>query len=82
MCKYYCETLIKELLVAPTTAKFCSFDQYEFTSKNSDGTITAKGHVDAQNGFGAMIRTTYYLTFDYNTYTPKKLKFGNQEINF
>lgn len=47
-----CESAIEERLKAPTTAEFNS-------TATGDGTWTVVGTVDAQNSFGAMIRSAY-----------------------
>lgn len=50
-----CEELVKQQLKAPSTAEFNS-------SASGDGTWTVVGTVDAQNGFGAMIRSEFGCT--------------------
>lgn len=47
-----CEAAIEERLKAPATADFNS-------TATGDGTWTVIGTVDAENGFGAMIRSSY-----------------------
>ena len=61
-CQLICENSVKNLLKSPTTAKFCKFTEYHWSKQN--GIINAQGFVDSQNGFGAMIRTNYLLTYD------------------
>lgn len=61
-CQMICESLIEKMLKSPTTAKFCDYLDYRWSKEN--GIIKAQGYVDSQNGFGAMIRTNYVLTYD------------------
>lgn len=74
---FYCATLIVEsYLKAPSTAKFC---------KQSDATVTHLGNgeymvtgwVDAENSYGAMIRSDFVVTY---TATEKGYKNGNAII--
>ena len=57
--KVVTETSVKALLKAPATAKFTDEDQQVLLF--SDSTVTVRGYVDAQNTFGAMIRSGYYV---------------------
>jgi hypothetical protein len=52
-----CKTFVKDKLRAPSTAKFAD---HSVTHTGSEYTVT--GSVDAQNGFGAQIRSTYTCT--------------------
>lgn len=52
-----CEDLVESQLKAPSTAKFNSS-----AASSGSGTWTVSGTVDAQNGFGAQIRTTFQCT--------------------
>ncbi len=74
---FYCAKLIVEdYLKAPSTAKFC---------KQSDATVTHLGNgeymvtgwVDAENSYGAMIRSDFVVTY---TATEKGFKNGNAII--
>jgi hypothetical protein len=58
------ERAVKQRLKAPSTAKFPGmFEQSAYRiSKTTNGYIL-KGWVDAQNGFGAMIRNDWYVEF-------------------
>lgn len=53
-----CETYIKTLLQAPSTAKFSG----ETATDNGDGTWSVTGSVDSENGFGAKLRSTWSCT--------------------
>lgn len=59
------ERAIKQRLKAPSTAKFPGmFEQSAYKlAKTASGTYILKGWVDAQNGFGAMIRSDWYVEF-------------------
>lgn len=52
--KSACHTWVKERLKSPSTAKFS-----EETYKGTGGVYTFKGAVDSENGFGAMLRSTW-----------------------
>lgn len=54
------EKMVKAVLKAPSTAKF---DEKTFKYFKINGEITLVGTVDAQNGFGAMIRSPFKTQF-------------------
>jgi hypothetical protein len=56
-----CEMRVKDGLRAPRTAKFPWAKEVSFNGK----TATLVSYVDAENGFGAMIRTHYVCTIEY-----------------
>lgn len=62
------EKAVKGKLKSPSTAKFCSVT--EATIGCSGNTWVVRGWVDAQNGFGATIRTQFVVTF---TFTSKDM---------
>ncbi|WP_432642854.1 hypothetical protein [Acidaminococcus sp.] len=53
--------MVKKILKAPSTAKF---DESTFKYYKSQGVITVIGSVDAQNGFGAMLRSPWKTQFE------------------
>lgn len=53
-----CERYVKDRLLAPSTAKLSGWSD-STTSTATDGTTTVRGYVDAQNVYGAMLRTHY-----------------------
>jgi hypothetical protein len=53
-----CESFTTDALKAPATAKFPEFNIRMLTEVD-DGTYTVKSYVDAQNSFGALIRTDF-----------------------
>lgn len=60
------QKFVKQRLKAPTTAKFpWSSDPAVKTQYAGDCTHKIQAYVDSQNGFGAMIRTTYYIELQY-----------------
>lgn len=71
--KYYAEQSIEKLLKAPSTAKFSDISEtiitpitsYEIEFGDLPG-YKVIGFVDAQNGFGAMIRNNYSVEIYYN----------------
>lgn len=56
------EEAVKAILKAPSTAKFPNILHWKFGKK--DGQIWAQSYVDAQNGFGAMIRSEFQIIYD------------------
>lgn len=56
--KDICQTFVTRRLRAPSTAKFPYYHQID-GYKQSDGVYRITSYVDAQNGFGAMIRSNY-----------------------
>ena len=56
----YHKYFIKNRLKSPSTADFFSYDATRVSKLNSS-TFKIRGYVDAQNGFGAMIRTNYSI---------------------
>lgn len=50
-----CENSVEAQLRAPATADFGG----EVATRGTGGTYTVTGHVDAENGFGAQIRTRW-----------------------
>ncbi|MCL1870998.1 MAG: hypothetical protein FWF90_11375 [Promicromonosporaceae bacterium] len=61
-----CEGWVKDQLKAPATAHFV-----DGSSTGSAGTYSISGSVDAENSFGALIRTDWTCTIDYSA-TDKK----------
>lgn len=49
---------VKEELKAPSTAKF-PWDYESYVTDNGDGTYTVTSYVDAENSFGAKIRSKF-----------------------
>ncbi len=55
---YICRDFVTDRLRAPATASWAWLDDEKVT-RAADGTFTVRSYVDAQNGFGANIRTRY-----------------------
>jgi len=62
--KVDCEDFVKQRLETPLTAKFPSIREVA-VSGNGSGPWTVNGYVDAQNMFGAMVRTRYACMISY-----------------
>lgn len=65
------QSIVERLLRAPSTAKFPSFTDPQVTSNLASKTETGciflvDGYVDAQNGFGAMVRSRFYVEIEYH----------------
>jgi hypothetical protein len=59
-----CEQFITDRLISPTTAEFPSFRDQR-VEQQDDVTWIVWSYVDAQNRFGAMIRTRYWCEVKY-----------------
>lgn len=74
---FYCAKLIVEdYLKAPSTAKFCKLSDATVTHLGN-GEYMVTGWVDAENSYGAMIRSDFVVTY---TATEKGFKNGNAII--
>jgi hypothetical protein len=65
MAVVMCEDFVRDSLRAPSTADFASASDAT-VDQLQPGTYSVTSHVDAQNGFGAMIRTRYACTVRYD----------------
>lgn len=79
-CQIICEEQVKKLLKSPSTAQFCKYNEYKWSKEN--GIILAQGYVDAQNSFGAMLRSNYMLTYNCVTQRPVSLNVDGQQYDF
>lgn len=79
------QNFVKENLKSPSTAKF-PFQEYSWSDPDTkNNSVMIKSFVDSQNGFGAEIRTTYFVTVkfkgglaeDINNWILQDLKFKN-----
>lgn len=66
---YLAEQTVKSALKSPSTAKFPGsiFEMNEWRVGRDHDVITVNSWVDAQNSFGAMIRSTFSVQFSYST---------------
>lgn len=60
------EVIVKELLKSPSTAKFpvCNTQNFSIEKLDEDY-YRVSAYVDSQNGFGAMIRSDWSVTYRY-----------------
>ena len=65
----YCQEFVERNLNAPSTAEFPP--QHEVSVIDEGGVWTVIGYVDAQNAFGAMVRTYYICKVEYYKDTEK-----------
>jgi hypothetical protein len=67
-----CEEFVKDNLKSPSTASF-PFEEGKVAPlpDEGDGHYIVRGAVDAQNSFGAMLRTQYYCKVHYEPSTDK-----------
>lgn len=59
-----CQQFVEERLKAPSTVEYPS-PYTEYTRSVGGGTFEVDAYVDAENSFGAMIRTDFLCTVDY-----------------
>ncbi len=59
--KYMAREVVKEYLKAPSTAKFCDYDEMTVQNPHHQEWIIS-GYVDSQNSFGAMLRKKFVVT--------------------
>lgn len=71
-----CEELVKSILQSPSTAKFPSDSEWNIYD-NINGTII-QAYVDAQNGFGAELRSEFQIIINNGTITS--FIFDGQEL--
>ena len=67
------QDVVQGSLKSPSTAKFCSYTDAKITSLGGEK-YKIEGYVDAQNGFGATIRTRFTVTL---TLTARGYKEGS-----
>ena len=73
-----CQDKIKELLKSPSSAKFPNYTEWGF--KKEKNIVTIQGYVDADNSFGANLRSTFQFIIDSDTNTIQSLIFDGTEI--
>jgi len=59
------KTAVMERLKSPSTAEFCGNSDYTVTCLGD--TWTVRGTVDAQNGFGAVLRSSFTVKFTFSS---------------
>lgn len=60
--KWACREAIRAALAAPSTAKFPNHNEFSF--RPNAGGYDVTGHVDAQNSFGAMLRSQFTCSLE------------------
>lgn len=73
-----CQESIKKLLKSPSTAKFPNYTEWGW--KKEKNIVTVQGYVDAQNAFGATLRSEFQFIIDSDTNTIQSLIFDGQEM--
>lgn len=76
--QYLCQEKVKEVLKSPSTAKFPNYTEWGFMQEKD--IFTVQGYVDAQNGFGAEVRSTFQFVIDTNTDTIQSFIFDSEEL--
>lgn len=79
--KVYAEYAVEKLLKSPSSAKFSKINKTSFRELGIlefEGYVV-EGYVDSQNGFGAMIRSKYYVEVYYDK-ANGKVKIKNARI--
>ena len=71
------EKFVKQSLKAPSTAEFSPMDETKINIFE-DNDVWVDGYVDAQNSFGAMLRSRYSVKMKYN---PNNRTFTLTSIN-
>ena len=71
------QDIVNSNLKAPSTAEYCSYPSADITW-NGGSDYTVSGYVDAENGFGSMVRTYFTVTL---TLTAKGYKNGYVTFN-
>lgn len=75
------QNLVKKELKAPSTAKF-SYDDEEYIVKKNGLDWKVSGYVDAQNGFGASIRTYWTAIFTMGDTSGSMYTVSNHIVTF
>lgn len=70
--------LVKEKLKSPSTAKFPKSSEYIVKKRGNDYIVL--GYVDAQNDFGATVRTNWKATFTLGDTSGKQFEISNYEV--
>ena len=73
-----CKEKVKDILKSPSTAKFPNILKWGFGKEKN--VVTVQGYVDAQNSFGAEIRSEFQFIIDIDTNTIQSLIFDGQEM--
>lgn len=72
------DNLILSLLKSPSTAKFPDISEYGIKVHNKVGKVV--GYVDAQNSFGATLRSYFVVEYDMDKHKVISLEFDGKKI--
>lgn len=73
-----CQEIVKETLKSPSMAKFPSILEWGFSKEKN--IVTVQGYVDAQNSFGAEVRSTFQFIIDTDADSIQSFIFDGQEM--
>lgn len=76
--QHLCQEKVKEVLKSPSTAKFPNYTEWGFRQELN--TFTIQGYVDAENGFGAEIRSQFQFIIDVSNDTIQSFIFDGEEL--
>ncbi len=77
----FAESVIKQVLKSPSTAKFTDVQAYELS--NEKDVWAVNGYVDSENSFGASLRSTWEVQLDYSGGkggTVKSIMFDGKQV--
>lgn len=76
---YMAEKFVRDRLKAPSTAKFPWYEESSVTI-SGECEFVIRSYVDAQNSYGAMLRSDYVVKLEYdpveNVYTAQNIQIG------
>jgi len=75
------QNLVKDELKSPSTAKF-PWEDTEYTVKRNGSDWQVNGYVDAQNSFGAVVRTNWTAVFTMGDTSGSTYKVSNYDVTF
>lgn len=73
-----CQSLVEGVLKSPSTSKFPNILKWNFMKNKNITTVQA--YVDAQNSFGAEVRSEFQIIIDTDTDTVQSFIFDGQEL--
>lgn len=76
--QWRCQETVKQALVAPSSADFPNIT--EWYMQKSNGKVTVQSYVDAQNSFGAKIRSEFQFIINTKTETIESFIFEGEEM--
>lgn len=73
-----CQNQVKEILTSPSTAKFPNILKWGFAKDKN--MVTVQSYVDAQNSFGATVRSEFQFIINTDSDTIQSFIFDGQEL--